>query len=255
MNKLLVSLKDKDEEQSELGAKAAEATLQFVHELKEKNEGRVTLEEREDQIEVLEERVEDLTNQLEDSRHNEEKYQMKVRMFVHVLCSCVGCQSTCQCDALTCTCTCTTVCAYTHTRTHTHACTHTTGCECLHICTICTSVHIAHTCTYTLSIPCYNSVYCMSPGKHQHPTHTPSTLHACTHMHAHTSHMPCHTHQYLPSPLLLRLRAFCVRWVSSRKNLRSGLLWRRRAARLWRRRDQSRRSLLPLPPNNPPRNR
>ena len=125
MNKLLVSLKDKDEEQSELGAKAAEATLQFVHELKEKNEGRVTLEEREDQIEVLEERVEDLTNQLEDSRHNEEKYQMKVRMFVHVLCSCVGCQSTCQCDALTAPAP-AQLFVHTHTRAHTHACTHTT---------------------------------------------------------------------------------------------------------------------------------
>ena len=84
MNKLLVSLKEKDEQPAELEAKAAEATLEFVRELKEKSEGRVTLEEREDQVEVLEERVEDLTNQLEDSRHNEEKYQMKV---VH---GCVG---------------------------------------------------------------------------------------------------------------------------------------------------------------------
>ena len=83
MNKLLVSLKEKDEQPAELGAEAAEATMEFVRELKEKSEGRVTLEEREDQVEVLEERVEDLTNQLEDSRHNEEKYQMKV---VHVPC-------------------------------------------------------------------------------------------------------------------------------------------------------------------------
>ena len=78
MNKLLLSLEEKGEQQTELEAKAAEATLQFVRELKEKSEGRLTVEEREDQVEVLEERVEDLTNQLEDSRHNEEKYQMKV---------------------------------------------------------------------------------------------------------------------------------------------------------------------------------
>lgn len=82
MNKLLVSLKDKGDQQNELETEAAEATLQFVRELKEKSEGQVTLQEREDQVEVLEERVEDLTNQLEDSRHNEEKYQMKVSAVV-----------------------------------------------------------------------------------------------------------------------------------------------------------------------------
>lgn len=126
MNKLLVSLKDKRDQETELGTEAAEATLQFVRELKEKSEGQVTLQEREDQVEVLEERVEDLTNQLEDSRHNEEKYQMKV--------SAVVCDVSADCHS---------ACVCTYIRTYVHICSTYSQC-------ICKAHGQTHTPTHTL---------------------------------------------------------------------------------------------------------
>ena len=77
---LLSLLVSKIESGQEVGSSTlTESAVEFLQMLKDNTEKKLETERLSSEVEILEERVEDLTNQLEDSRHDEEKAERKVR--------------------------------------------------------------------------------------------------------------------------------------------------------------------------------
>ena len=117
---------------------ATKTALSFLRKLEEASEEKLESERLSSEVEVLEERVESLTNQLEDSRHSEEKAQRKVGWVVVCVCVCVcvyvhTCLHVCMCTYVHYT-------YYVSVRVSVYICPYISTCTYARVCTLCVQV-------------------------------------------------------------------------------------------------------------------